>query len=78
MQEIVTSVAQVTRSWAKSPRRLTSRARVSIRFRAVNEMDLVTQQNAAMVEEAAMAAGELESAVRCAGETGGAIQVEPW
>jgi uncharacterized phage infection (PIP) family protein YhgE len=28
---------------------------------AVNEMDLVTQQNAAMVEEAALAAGELES-----------------
>ena len=28
---------------------------------AVNEMDLVTQQNAAMVEEAAMAAGELEA-----------------
>lgn len=62
MQEIVISVAQVTQIMGE----ITSasdeqRAGINQISQAVTEMDLVTQQNAAMVEEAAMAAGELEA-----------------
>lgn len=62
MQDIVSSVAQVTQIMGEitsaSDEQSTGINQIS---QAVNEMDLVTQQNAAMVEEAAMAAGGLEA-----------------
>ncbi|MEH5415923.1 methyl-accepting chemotaxis protein [Enterobacter cloacae] len=62
MQEIVTSVAQVTQIMGEITSASDEQsAGINQISQAVNEMDLVTQQNAAMVEEAAMAAGELEA-----------------
>ncbi|ORM70439.1 methyl-accepting chemotaxis protein [Pantoea rwandensis] len=62
MQDIVSSVAQVRQIMGEitsaSDEQSTGINQIS---QAVNEMDLVTQQNAAMVEEAAMAAGGLEA-----------------
>lgn len=61
MQDIVTSVAQVTQIMGEITSASDEQsAGINQISQAVNEMDLVTQQNAAMVEEAAMAAGELE------------------
>ncbi|MCK7317281.1 methyl-accepting chemotaxis protein [Enterobacter cloacae] len=62
MQDIVTSVAQVTQIMGEITSASDEQsAGINQISQAVNEMDLVTQQNAAMVEEAAMAAGELEA-----------------
>ena len=62
MQEIVTSVSQVTQIMGEITSASDEQsAGINQISQAVNEMDLVTQQNAAMVEEAAMAAGELEA-----------------
>ncbi|TDN59456.1 methyl-accepting chemotaxis protein [Scandinavium goeteborgense] len=62
MQEIVSSVAQVTQIMGEITSASDEQsAGINQISQAVNEMDLVTQQNAAMVEEAAMAAGELEA-----------------
>jgi methyl-accepting chemotaxis protein len=62
MQDIVTSVAQVTQIMGEITSASDEQsAGINQISQAVNEMDLVTQQNAAMVEEAAMAAGELEN-----------------
>jgi len=62
MQDIVTSVAEVTQIMGEiSSASDEQSAGINQISQAVNEMDLVTQQNAAMVEEAAMAAGKLES-----------------
>ncbi len=62
MQDIVSSIAQVRQIMGEitsaSDEQSTGINQIS---QAVNEMDLVTQQNAAMVEEAAMAAGGLEA-----------------
>lgn len=62
MKDIVSSVGQVTQIMGEitsaSDEQSTGINQIS---QAVNEMDLVTQQNAAMVEEAAMAAGGLEA-----------------
>ncbi|MEW5558740.1 methyl-accepting chemotaxis protein [Enterobacter asburiae] len=61
MQEIVSSVAQVTQIMGEITSASDEQsAGINQISQAVNEMDLVTQQNAAMVEEAALAAGELE------------------
>lgn len=60
MQEIVSSVTQVTEIMEITSASDEQSAGINQISQAVNEMDLVTQQNAAMVEEAAMAAGELE------------------
>ncbi|MCU6217311.1 methyl-accepting chemotaxis protein [Enterobacter bugandensis] len=62
MQEIVTSVSQVTQIMGEITSASDEQsAGINQISQAVNEMDLVTQQNAAMVEEAAMAAGDLEA-----------------
>jgi len=62
MQEIVSSVAQVTQIMGEITSASDEQsAGINQISQAVNEMDLVTQQNAAMVEEAAMAAGDLEA-----------------
>lgn len=62
MQEIVTSVAQVTQIMGEITSASDEQsAGINQISQAVNEMDLVTQQNAAMVEEAALAAGDLEA-----------------
>ncbi|HDS9360490.1 TPA: Tar ligand binding domain-containing protein [Enterobacter chengduensis] len=62
MQDIVTSVAQVTQIMGEITSASDEQsAGINQISQAVNEMDLVTQQNAAMVEEAALAAGELEA-----------------
>ncbi|CAH0209367.1 Methyl-accepting chemotaxis protein I [Erwinia aphidicola] len=61
MQEIVSSVTQVTEIMGEITSASDEQsAGINQISQAVNEMDLVTQQNAAMVEEAAMASGELE------------------
>lgn len=62
MQDIVSSVAQVREIMGEITSASDEQsAGINQISQAVNEMDLVTQQNAAMVEEAAMAAGELEA-----------------
>ncbi|WP_257286989.1 methyl-accepting chemotaxis protein [Enterobacter cloacae] len=62
MQEIVTSVSQVTQIMGEITSASDEQsAGINQISQAVNEMDLVTQQNAAMVEEAALAASELEA-----------------
>lgn len=62
MQEIVSSVAQVTEIMGEITSASDEQsAGINQISQAVNEMDLVTQQNAAMVEEAAIAAAELEA-----------------
>lgn len=61
MQEIVSSVTQLTEIMGEITSASDEQsAGINQISQAVNEMDLVTQQNAAMVEEAAMASGELE------------------
>ncbi|HEY1844022.1 MAG TPA: methyl-accepting chemotaxis protein [Buttiauxella sp.] len=61
MQDIVTSVSQVTEIMGEITSASDEQsAGINQISQAVNEMDLVTQQNAAMVEEAAAAAADLE------------------
>ncbi|WP_336795421.1 methyl-accepting chemotaxis protein [Erwinia aphidicola] len=61
MQEIVSSVTQVTEIMGEITSASDEQsAGINQISQAVNEMDLVTQQNAAMVEEAATASGQLE------------------
>ncbi|WP_435952289.1 methyl-accepting chemotaxis protein [Dryocola sp. BD626] len=61
MQDIVTSVSQVTEIMGEITSASDEQsAGINQISQAVNEMDLVTQQNAAMVEEAALAAANLE------------------
>lgn len=61
MQEIVSSVSQVTEIMGEITSASDEQsAGINQISQAVNEMDLVTQQNAAMVEEAAAAAANLE------------------
>lgn len=77
MQEIVTSVAQVTQIMGEITSASDEQsAGINQISQAVNEMDLVTQQNAAMVEEAALAAGDLEAQSDSTGKTGLTIQAE--
>ena len=62
MTDIVTSVSRVREIMGEITSASDEQsAGINQISQAVNEMDLVTQQNAAMVEEAALAAGELEA-----------------
>lgn len=62
MKDIVTSVSRVREIMGEITSASDEQsAGINQISQAVNEMDLVTQQNAAMVEEAALAAGELEA-----------------